>query len=81
MKILIDKETKVVKYAEENIMQFANISVVLDNKNNVKFIINDYNANNSIIEEAENLPEDFIGDKYKFEDGEFVKNEDFIEEE
>lgn len=81
MKILIDKETKIIKYAEENIMQFANISVVLDNKNNVKFIINDYNANNSIIEEVEKLPKDYVGDKYKFEDEEFIENENYIEEE
>ena len=82
MKILIQNETNLVKYCEKNIIQFANNTLVVDDNNAITIIISDLNSTNSTMETINKdiIPTDFVGDKYKFIDGEFVLNEDFIEQ-
>lgn len=79
MKILIENETNLIKYAEYNILSFANMSLALDSENTVIFTIGDMNTENSTLETIAKdiLPADFIGDKYKWVNSEFILNEDY----
>lgn len=79
MKILIENNTNIIKYAEYDIIQFANMSLSLNNTNTVIFTISDMTSENStlITINQDNLPTDFVGNKYKYINDGFVLNEEY----
>jgi len=64
MKIIVETATNIVKYAFNNEL---NISIESDKIITPNFIIGDLNSSSAaLIENIENIPSDYIGNKYTY---------------
>jgi hypothetical protein len=79
MKIIIETTTNIVKYAFEN-----EVSISIENDKIIapNFIIGDLNSSSAtLIENIENIPSDYIGDKYTYLNGTWTIREAWVEAE
>lgn len=81
MKILIENSTNIIKYCEKEITQYKNMSLITDN-GEVTTIISDMNLDNSTVKTvtATSIPKDFNIGGYKYENDEFVKIVEVVDE-
>ena len=78
MKIIVEKETNIVKYAgDEYEIDSGNIKV--SQAGQLKFIIGDMNSSNATCVEVDDIPNDFFGEKYLFQNNNFVINPKYTE--
>lgn len=79
MKIIVETATNIVKYAFNNEL---NISIESDKIVTPNFIIGDLNSSSAtLIENIENTPSDYIGDKYTYLNGTWTIREGWVEAE
>jgi hypothetical protein len=87
MKTIIENESKISKYLltdESTILQLPNqISVVVKNGLNVEdvFTIADMNENNSTVFSNISAPENWTGNKYIYDNNQFILNPNWVEPE
>ena len=82
MKIIINKSTKLVKYNLENDIQViigARATAVNNSDGSPLFIISDLRLENAdVVEDVDNVPEDWAGNKYIYEGGAFTLSPDWV---
>ena len=79
MKIIVETATNIVKYAFSNELD---ISIESDKIVAPNFIIGDLNSSSvTFIENVENIPSDYIGNKYTYLNGTWTVREDWVEPE
>lgn len=79
MKIIVETATNIVKYAFSNELD---ISIESDKIVTPNFIIVDLNSSLvTFIENVENIPSDYIGDKYTYLNETWTIREDWVEPE
>lgn len=77
MKLIVHNESLEIKYAFPD---GALVGLLVDRIVTPDFVIADLNENNAVmIEGVASLPEDFVGCKYLWQEGEFAPNPAYVE--
>ena len=80
MKIIVETETKLAKYAVEDDVAISSTAENITVGDPVQFSISDLNETNSTVyADITNTPDDWAGNKYKFSGTKWTANSDYVE--